>query len=72
MGPEVDRFLVAIGSTLLWTFVSILLVGIMFELMERRYHLLKEIFEENSIAAAILAGSMVLGIVYTVVQIVTH
>ena len=40
--------------------------------MDRRYKLIDEIFKENSIAAAILAGSFVIGIFYTVSQIVIH
>ena len=42
------------------------------EVLNWRYHLLDEIFKENSAAASILAGSFVLGIFYTVVQIVIH
>jgi hypothetical protein len=42
------------------------------ELLNWRYHLIDEIFRENSTAAAILAGAFVLGIFYTVVQIVIH
>lgn len=70
MPTEVTRFLVALGSTILWSLVSILIVAVLFEVLERRYHLLKEVFEENSTAAAILAGSFVLGVFYTVVSIV--
>ena len=72
MSFEVERTLVEIGSTLLWTFVSIVLVVIVIEVMNWRYHLLDEIFQQNSVAAAVLAGSFVLGIFYAVVQIVTH
>ena len=43
-----------------------------FEVLEKRYRLLDEIFKENSVAAAVLAGSFVVGIFYTVVQIVIH
>jgi hypothetical protein len=66
----INRFLTNLGSTVLWSLVAILFVVIVFEVMERRYHLMKEIFDENSTAAAVLAGSFVIGIFYTVTQIV--
>ena len=72
MSDDVVRFLQALGSTLLWSVVAIVIVAIVFEILDRRYHLMKEIFDENSPAAAILAGSFVLGIFYTVAQIVIH
>ncbi len=72
MSADIIRFLTSLGSTLLWSVVSIVLVAVLFELLEKRYKLMKEIFEENSIAAAILGGSFVLGIFYTVTQIVIH
>lgn len=71
MDPSVLRFFTALGSTVLWSIVSVLLVAVVFEVLEKRYHLFKEIFEENSVAAAVLAGSFVLGIFYTVAKIVT-
>ena len=70
MTPEVTRFFTNLGSTVLWSVVAIIFVVVVFEIMERRYHLMKEIFDENSTAAAVLAGSFVLGIFYTVTQIV--
>ena len=72
MNPEVERFLGALGSTLIWSIVSILLVAVVFEIMQRRYGLLREIFDENSTAAGILAASIILGISYIVVQIIIH
>ena len=72
MSPEVERVLVGIGNTILWTAVSVALVFLVIELINWRYKLLDEIFRENSVAAAILAGSLVLGIFYTVVQLVIH
>ena len=72
MTPEVERVLIGIGNTILWTAVSIGLVVVVIELLNWRYHLLDEIFKENSAAASILAGSFVLGIFYAVVQIVIH
>ena len=72
MPDEVVRFLQALASTVLWSIVSIVIVAVVFEILEKRYRLLDEIFKENSTAAAILAGSFVIGIFYTVAQIVIH
>jgi len=72
MPDEIVRFFQALGSTLLWSVVSIVIVAVVFEVLEKRYHMLDEIFKENSVAAAILAGSFVIGIFYTVAQIVIH
>jgi uncharacterized membrane protein YjfL (UPF0719 family) len=72
MPDEVVRFFQALGSTVLWSIVSIVIVAIVFEILEKRYRLLDEIFKENSVAAAILAASFVIGIFYTVAQIVIH
>jgi uncharacterized membrane protein YjfL (UPF0719 family) len=72
MPDEVVRFFQALGSTILWSAVAIVLVAVVFEVLERRYRLLDEIFKENSVAAAIFAGSFVIGIFYTVTQIVIH
>jgi uncharacterized membrane protein YjfL (UPF0719 family) len=72
MPDEIARFLSALGSTLLWSVVSIVIVGVVFEILDKRYKLMNEIFEENSTAAAILAGSFVVGVFYTVAQIVIH
>ena len=72
MSPEVERFLSALGSTLVWSLVAVLMVALIFELMQRRYGLMREIFEENSTAAGILAASIILGVSYVVVQIIIH
>ena len=72
MTDQIVRFLQALGSTVLWSVVSIVIVAIVFELLEKRYHLLDEIFKENSVAAGIFGASLVLGIFYTVTQVVIH
>jgi uncharacterized membrane protein YjfL (UPF0719 family) len=72
MSDEVVRFFQALGTTVLWSVVSIVIVAVVFEVLEKRYKLMDEIFKENSTAAAILAGSFVVGIFYTVAQIVVH
>jgi uncharacterized membrane protein YjfL (UPF0719 family) len=72
MSEDIVRFFQALGATILWSVVAIVIVAVVFEVLDRRYHLMKEIFDENSTAAAVLAGSFVLGIFYTVAQIVIH
>ncbi len=72
MPEEVVRFFQALGSTVLWSVVAIIIAAVVFEVLEKRYKLLDEIFKENSTAAGIFAGSIVLGIFYTVTQIVIH
>ena len=72
MSEDIVRFLQALGATVLWSIVAIIIVAVVFEVLDRRYKLMKEIFDENSTAAAILAGSFVLGVFYTVAQIVIH
>ncbi len=72
MTPEIERFFIGLGNTVLWTAVSILIVIAVFEVLDRKYKLMNEIFGENSTAAAILAGSFVIGIFYVVAQIVIH
>ncbi|MBI4322517.1 MAG: hypothetical protein HY675_28840 [Chloroflexi bacterium] len=70
--PDFQRFLASLGNILLWSVVSIVITVLLFEILEKKYRLLQEIFSENSTAAAILAASFVLGIFYTVAQIVIH
>ncbi|MCL4534578.1 MAG: DUF350 domain-containing protein [Bacteroidetes bacterium] len=72
MTPEVERFLIGLGNTILWSTVSIVIVVAVFEVLDRKYKLMNEIFEENSTAAAVLAASFVLGVFYVVAQIVIH
>jgi uncharacterized membrane protein YjfL (UPF0719 family) len=71
-GEDIVRFFQALATTLLWSVVSIVIVAVVFEVLQRRYKLLDEVFKENSVAAGVLAGSLVLGIFYTVTQIVIH
>ena len=72
MSDQLVRFLQALGSTVLWSVVSIVIVAVVFELLEKRYRLLDGIFKENSVAASIFGASLVLGIFYTVTQVVIH
>ena len=72
MNPEIERFAGALGSTLIWSVVAVVLVAVVFEILQRRYGLMREIFDENSTAAGILAASIILGISYIVAQIIIH
>jgi uncharacterized membrane protein YjfL (UPF0719 family) len=72
MPDEVIRFFQALGSTILWSVVAIVIVAVVFEILEKRYRLLDEIFKENSVAAGVFGASIVLGVFYTVTQIVIH
>jgi hypothetical protein len=72
MPEQVVSFFQQLGLTVLWSVVAVALVAAVFEILDKRYRLIDEIFKENSIAAAILAGSFVLGIFYTVAQIVNR
>lgn len=69
---EIGPFLTALVSTVVWSLVAILIATAVFEVLDRRFKLMQEIFQENSVAAALFAGSFVIGIFYTVTQIVIH
>jgi uncharacterized membrane protein YjfL (UPF0719 family) len=72
LAPEIQQFLAGLGNTILWSVVAIVVVTILFEVLNRKYHLMREIFDENSTAAAILAGAFVIGVFYLVTQIVVN
>jgi uncharacterized membrane protein YjfL (UPF0719 family) len=72
MPEQLVVFLQQVGTTIVWSVVAVVIAAIVFELLEKRYRLIDEIFKENSTAAAIFAGSVVIGIFYTVAQIATH
>ena len=69
---DVNTLLVSLGNTVLWSLVAIAIVVVVFELLDLRYHLRREVFEENSSAAAIFSAAFIVGIFYTVVQVVIH
>ncbi len=69
---ELERFLVSLGNVVLWSAVAIIIAVIVVLVLDRAFKLREEIFGENSIGAAIFAGSFILGIFYTVTQIVIH
>lgn len=68
---DVKTFFRDVGMVLLWTGVAVAVALAVFEILNRRFELVREIFEENSVAAGVLAGSFVLGIFYAITQIVT-
>lgn len=70
-GDDVREFFQDLGIVLLWSFISVAITVLVFEALNRRYQLVREIFEENSVAAAVLAGSFVLGLFYTISNIVS-
>jgi uncharacterized membrane protein YjfL (UPF0719 family) len=72
MPEPLVTFLQQVGTTIVWSVVAVIIAALVFEILEKRYRLIDEIFKENSTAAAIFAGSVVLGIFYTVAQIATH
>jgi uncharacterized membrane protein YjfL (UPF0719 family) len=69
-GEDVRDFFEAVVSIVLYSAVAVAVALIVFEILNRRFRLIHEIFEENSIAAGVLGGSFVLGIFYTIAQIV--
>ncbi len=69
-GDDVQQFFEHMGAVVLYSAVSVVIVMLVFELLNRRYNLMHEVFEENSTAAGIFAGSFVIGIFYAVTQIV--
>lgn len=68
----IDAYLIGLLNTVIWSAVAVIIVVVVFEILNRRYKLVEEIFSENSVGAAIFAGAFVIGIFYTVVTIVTH
>lgn len=69
-GDDVRGFFENVGQIILYSAVAVALALIVFEIAGRRYDLIREIREENNVAAGVLGGSFVLGIFYTVAQIV--
>ena len=69
-GEDIRDFFKHLGLVVLYTGIATALVLVVFEIMNRRYELMREVFEENSVAAGVLAGAFVFGIFYTVTQLV--
>jgi hypothetical protein len=69
-GDDVRDFLETLGQILLYTAVAVAVALVVVEYAVRHFDLIREIKEENNVAAGVLAGAFVLGIFYTVTQIV--
>jgi uncharacterized membrane protein YjfL (UPF0719 family) len=69
-GDDVREFLGNVAEIVLYSAVAVALALIVFEIASRRYDLVREIREENNVAAGVLGGAFVLGIFYTVAQVV--
>ena len=69
-GDDVREFFENVLQIILYAAVAVALALVVFEIASRRYDLVREIQEENNIAAGVLGGAFVLGIFYTVASIV--
>ncbi|MGH2585683.1 MAG: DUF350 domain-containing protein [Dehalococcoidia bacterium] len=69
-GDDVREFFENVGEIVAYAVVAVILAMLVFEIASRRYDLIREIREENNVAAGVLGGAFVLGIFYTVAQIV--
>ena len=69
-GDDVRDFFENVVQIVLYSAVAVALALAVFELASRRYDLVREIREENNVAAGVLGGAFVLGIFFTVAQIV--
>lgn len=69
-GDDVRDFLEDVVQIVLYSAVAVALAFAVFEIASRRYDLIREIREENNVAAGVLGGAFVLGIFYTVAQVV--
>ena len=67
---DVKHFFRNVGSIALYTGVAVAVAMLVFEVLNKRFQLMREIFEENSVAAGVFGGAFVLGIFYTIAQIV--
>ena len=66
------RFLIGLANTIIWSAVSLVFIFAVFEVLNRRYHLMREIFEENNPGAGALAGAIILAVAFVVGMVVTH
>lgn len=69
-GDDVRDFFRTLGEIVLYTAVAVAIALLVVEYAVRHFDLIREIKEENNVAAGVLAGAFVLGIFYTVAQIV--
>lgn len=69
-GEDVRDFFENVVQIVLYSAVAVGIALLVFDLASRRYDLNREIREENNVAAGVLGGAFVVGIFYTVAQIV--
>jgi len=69
-GDDVRDFFENLVKIVLYSAVAVAIALAVFEGASRRYDLIREIREENNVAAGVLGGAFVLGIFYTVAQVV--
>ncbi len=69
-GEDVRDFFENVVQIVLYSAVAVGIALLVFDLASRRYDLIREIREENNVAAGVLGGAFVVGIFYTVAQIV--
>ena len=67
---DVEQFLRDVGSIVLYSIVAVVVAMLVLEVLNRRFQLMREIFDENSVAAGVFGAAFVLGVFYTVAQIV--
>ncbi len=69
----VQRFFAGLGMVVLWSVVTIGIIMVVLEFLDRRYGVMKQIFgPEDATDAAIFLGAFVLGVFYMVTQFVIH
>lgn len=66
---DIREFFENVVAILAYGLVAVVISVVVFEVMSKRYDLVREIQEENSVAAAVLGGAFVLGVFYTIATI---
>jgi uncharacterized membrane protein YjfL (UPF0719 family) len=65
-----QRFAIGLLNTVAWSAVSLAFVFVVFEVLNRRYRLMQEIFREQCRRGC--AGAIILAIAFVVGMVVTH
>jgi hypothetical protein len=69
-GDDIEEFFRNLGSIIAYSIVAVIVAMVLLEVLNRRFNLMHEIFEENSVAAGIFGAAFVLGVFYSVTLIV--
>ena len=73
MPEAIQQFFTGLLNVLVWSLVSIGIIFVVVELLDRRYGVIKQIFgPEDATDAAIFLGAFVLGVFYMVTNFVIH